>query len=266
MTELESKERDVLQLLRDYRPFVASFGGAMPLDETGVVDASYGPAGMVLMGAGFEKRDVPGLVRSYRALVTALALLRREHFQEWGALIEPYLSDVADSGVIADWRGKIAALDKENEEIRAENEKRLKKGRPTKDLKVRHVFMRMQLERHDRAIARLAGYLANVDLHVVNPRLMSAREEAAGEAANAQIYAYYQQVRVSGRTHEGAIAATAWKFGISDADVERIVEFRDDVKLATCAEPGCGGEVYQQNLCQKHYQREWRARRKASGL
>ena len=84
MTDCGEKEGDVLQLLKDYGVFVSNFGGAMPLDETRVVDASYGPACMVLTGAGFRKGNVSGLLRSYRALVTALALLRREHFQEWG--------------------------------------------------------------------------------------------------------------------------------------------------------------------------------------
>lgn len=275
MAEFSAKERDVLQLLRDYRSFISNFGGAMPLEETGVVDASYGPAGVLLTGAGFRKGDVPGLLRSYRALAVALTFLRRDHFQEWGALVEPYLSDVADAGVVGDWRRKTAALDEENAairrrnvEIREENARRRKKGRPErpeKHEKVGLVFARVQLERHDSAVKRLARYLRDVDLHVVNPTLMSAGEEAAGDAANAQVHAYYQQVRVSGRRHAAAVAAAAWKFGISDGEVERIIEFREDVRLATCAEEGCDNAVYSQNLCQKHYQQRWRERRKGEG-
>jgi hypothetical protein len=64
----ETKHREVLQLLKDYRTFHTAFGGAMPLDETHVVDAAYGPAGMVASGAAFEERDVPGLRRSYEKL------------------------------------------------------------------------------------------------------------------------------------------------------------------------------------------------------
>jgi hypothetical protein len=43
--------------LKDYRPFHSAFGGAMPLDETHVVDAAYGPTGVLLTGAGFRKED-----------------------------------------------------------------------------------------------------------------------------------------------------------------------------------------------------------------
>lgn len=261
----ESKRREILQLLCDWRAFETAFGGARSLDETHISEAAYGPAGLILSGAQFEKKDVPGLKKSYEKLNAALRLLRREHFPEWVALIEPYLSDVADHSIVADWREKIATLDKENEAVRKLNKERAKKGRPEKPEKVRHVFIRLQLERHDRAIKLLSDYLRNVDLYAVYPKLMSTREEAAGTAANAQVYAYYQRVRVSGRTHPGAISATAWKFTISADEVERIVEFRADVKLASCAEPDCDRMVYQQNLCQRHYQREWRSRKARAG-
>ncbi len=256
-----ASESDILQLLKDYRSFHAAYGGAMPLDETYVSQATYGPGGLITTGVGFEKRDIEPLRKSYRTLNAALRILRREHFQEWGALIEPYLSDVADHSVVADWRTKIADLDAENAQIRRKNEERVKKGRPPRPEKVRLVYTRLQLGRHDRALGRLARYLKNANLHVVNPKLMSTSEKEAGQAANAQLYAYYQQIRVSGRTHRGAVSATAWKLGISEDEVERIIEFRADVKLATCAEVECERTVFQQNLCQKHYQREWRTRK-----
>ncbi len=37
----------------------------MPLDETHVVDAAYGPAGMATAGAAFEERGVPGMREGY---------------------------------------------------------------------------------------------------------------------------------------------------------------------------------------------------------
>lgn len=257
-----STERDIIQLLRDYRAFHANYGGARPLDETHVSEAAYGPAGLITTGAGFEKRDIESLKASYKKLDHALEILNEMDWRAWMSLNDPYLSDIADYSVIEDWRTKIQALDKENEAIRRENERLKKKGRPpSKTERVALVFPRLQLERHDRAIKSLAKYLRNVDLHVVHPKLMSRREEAAGESANAQVYATFQRLRVSGLREEVAAEQTAEMFGISKDEVERIVEFRADVKLASCAEPECGRTVYQQNMCQKHYQREWRARK-----
>ena len=264
-------------LLRDLRPFETAFGGAMPLDDTHVAEASYGPAGMVLAGSGFygegitdEDRRLLGI--SLGHLRSELWTLRKEDFDAWASLIDPYLGDPADSGMVEDWRRRVAALDEENAEIRASNAKRelllakgpkaARKAPAYRHEKVRLVTARTQLERHDRAVRKLADHLRDKKLHPINPRLMSVREEAAGDAANAQVYAYYQQVRVSGRSHQGAVSATALKFRISDAEVERIVEFRKDVKLATCIEEGCEGNVFSQNLCQKHYQQQWRERKK----
>ncbi len=176
-------------------------------------------------------------------------------FLAWGALQEPYFSDAADSSVVNYWRKMLEELDKENE-------RRRKAKKPEK---VGHVYMRLQLDRHERAVKTLARYLKDVDLHVVYPKLMSQREREAGEAHNAQVYAYYERVRVHGRTHRGAISQTAVKFGISEDEAERIVEFRSENKLASCAEPDCGRAVFSQNLCSKHYQRQLKARKRSAG-
>jgi hypothetical protein len=239
-------------LLKDYRPFKSAFGGAMPLDETGVRDASYGPAGIVLTGVQFEKRDVELLAESYDTLDRALRELMRHDFQLWASLIEPYLSDIADNSVVEDWREKLEALDKENAARR----------KAKKPERVALVYPRLQLMRHEKAVEWLTDHLKGEDLHVVFPKLMSERERAAGDAANAQIYAYYQRVRVAGRTHRGAISQTAVKFEMPEDAIERVVEFRSDVKLASCAETGCKGKVFQQNMCVKHYNRDYRARKK----
>lgn len=241
-------------MLKDYRAFHSAFGGAIPLDETGVRDASYGPAGLITTGAGFEKNDVPGLTKSYKKLDQALKILQEMDFLAWAALQEPYFSDTADSSVVNRWRKTLDELDKENE--------RRRKATPRRPEKVAHVYMRLQLDRHERAVKTLARYLKGVDLHVVYPKLLSERERAAGEAHNAQVYAYYQRARVAGRTHRGAISQTAVKFGISEDEAERIVEFRTENKLASCAEPDCGKPVFQQNLCTRHYTRDYRARKR----
>ncbi len=208
---------------------------------------------MILTGAQFKRSDVEPLERSYRILNVALKLLRREHFQLWGALIEPYLSDVADSGVVEEWRRRIDALD-------AENALRAKRKKPKR---VALVFTRLQLERHDRAVSWLARYLKGVEVHVVNPHLMSASEEAAGEEANAQIFAYFEQVRVAGRTKAGAASATAWKFGISEDEVWRVIEFRSENRLARCQEPGCDRAPERGLMCMRHYVRERRQSQRA---
>lgn len=220
----------------------------MPLDETGVRDASYGPAGLITTGAAFEKRDVKRLAESYRKLKPAI---NRLPVSLRAALLHPYLADEADPGIVEVWRERIAALDKENTTRR----------KARKPEKVAHVYTRRQLQRHDIAVHLLWQELKDENLYVVYPKLMSERERAAGEAANAQMMAYYQRVRVAGRTHRGAISQTAVKFEIPEDAVERVVEFRSDVKLASCAERGCGRAVFQQNLCQRHYQRDWRARK-----
>ncbi len=203
---------------------------------------------MILTGAEYKRRDVEPLKKSYRILNVALRLLRREHFQLWGSLIEPYLGDPADSGVVEEWRRRIAALD-------AENARRLKRKKPPR---VALVFTRLQLERHDRAVWWLARCLKGGDLHVVNPHLMSASEEAAGEEANAQIFAYFEQVRVAGRTKAGAASAAAWKFGISEDEVWRVIEFRSENRLARCQEPGCDRAPERGLVCMRHYLRERR--------
>ncbi len=267
----------------------------MPLDETGVRDASYGPAGLITTGAGFKEGDIEDLRDSYRKLNAAIRRLRREHkprwveewrpfrhkdaprilrrdrFPLWAVLIGPYLGDPADPSIVDDWREKVRALDKENTEIRKSNEKRealLRKGKkahPYQYPKVRYVFARRQLERHDRAIKALAEDLKDEKLHVVYPKLMSEREKAAGEAHNAQVYAYWQRMRVAGGTEKQATRDTALEFKISEPEVERVVEFRSENKLASCAEPECGQAVFSQNLCERHYRREYRARKRRAG-
>ncbi len=224
----------------------------MPLDETGVRDASYGPAGLITTGSGFEKCDIEPLRESYRKLDQALKILQEMDFLAWAALQEPYFSDAADSSAVNYWRKMLEELDKENE-------RRRKAKKPEK---VGHVYMRLQLDRHERAVKTLARYLKGVDLHVVPPKLMSERERAAGEAHNAQVYAYWQRMRVAGGTEKQATRDTALEFKISEPEVERVVEFRSENKLATCAEVDCGRAVFSQNLCERHYRRAYRARKK----
>jgi hypothetical protein len=85
----ESKKREVQQLLKDYRAWHTRHGGAMPLDETGVADASYGPAGLIEAGQGFAKKHRTRLAKTYRDLDHALKLLKSADYDLWIALHHP---------------------------------------------------------------------------------------------------------------------------------------------------------------------------------
>lgn len=241
----------------------------MPLEDTPVRSASYGPAGMTFAGQEFESGDRRRLAESYWKLNAALRILRRDHSELWVPLVEPYLADPADPSLVDHWRSQVERQDAENALIRRRNDAARKaakkKGEPlpaAKSKKIGLVWTRRQLERHDAAVQKLAEYLRDVDLYYVAPKLMSEQEEAAVERQNAEIHAVYQRLRVSGLRETAAIEQTAESFRVLPATVERIIEFRADLKLASCAEEDCGGEVYQQNLCLKHYHKAYRARKK----
>jgi hypothetical protein len=170
----------------------------------------------------------------------------------YAVLIDPYLSDPADASMVDDLRAKVAEIDRENE-------RRLMAKQP---LRVAMVSPRRFLERHDAAISWLAWYLEHVDLYVVFPRRMSETEAAKIEHQNAEIYAVFQRLRVSGLNTGDAITQTAEDFGVSQGAVERIVEFRLEVRPDQCSWGGCERAPFSQNLCQKHYQQRRRERKK----
>lgn len=266
----EAKKREVLQLLKDYRAYHSAFGGAAPLDDTYVKNNSYGPNGVILAGAEFESADRNALAESYRKLNLALRVLRWEDFEAWMSLIEPYLGDPADPSLVDHWRQSLARLDSANALIRRQNDeaykrakKSVKKPPEPRAEKVALVWTRKLRDRHDRAVKKLAGYLEGHDLAYLPPRLMSEEEEAESNKQNAEIYAVFQRVRVLGRSERTAVREVADRFHVSEDFVERVVEFRAGVKLASCAVEGCKGEIFSQNLCQKHYQKVWRSSKKS---
>lgn len=233
-----AKQRDVIQLLRDYRTYWSAHGGAMPIDDsTNVTEASYGPAGYIEAGMafgsedGFTKRDRYLLAKSYEYLEHALTLLKadgQDGMAGYLSLLKPYLSDPADPAVVERWR---------------------KSGSQA----VTH---------HDHAVKKLAGYLRVRELHPIYGKMMSVTEEARVERQNAEMYAIFQRLRVSGFTERAAISQVAEQLRVGTDTVERVVEFRSELKLASCAEPNCTAKVFSQNLCQKHYQRQYRFKRK----
>src|SRR4028118_2158126 len=76
-------ERDVEQLLKDYRAWHSAYGGARALEDTGVKDASYGPAGYIWTGAAFDRGDRRLLAESYEALEHALTMLKIRENHLW---------------------------------------------------------------------------------------------------------------------------------------------------------------------------------------
>lgn len=241
-----SKQDEVLGLLIDYAAFRAAFGGALPLDESHLQSASYGPAGYIETGTEFHKEgNVALLKQSFGFLNIALKILYHKHPELFESLIEPYFADPADPGLIGHWRRLIAAMDKENDLRR--------RAKPPKPLVVALKEPADFLERHDKAIEQLAAYLANVDLYYIPVSQLSESEAKADEHREQQIYASYQRYRTAGNRSEHAVEMTAAEFGTSTDVVETVIEFRRNVKVDECSEAGCDRAPFSQNLCTKHY-------------
>jgi hypothetical protein len=79
---------------------------------------------LILTGAEFERTGHRLLSESFGYLRKALVLLRQEKsvgkqansdaisgFAAWSSLIEPYLGDPEDPGIVSNWREKIRELD-----------------------------------------------------------------------------------------------------------------------------------------------------------
>lgn len=248
----EAKQREVLQLLRDYRAFVSPFGGAAPTDSTMNLEeqGSFGPAGLIFAGTEFERTDRRLLRQSFMILARGLDLLKTQEsvgthtegdniagLSAFIAFIEPYLADPADPSVVGDWRDKAA------------------RG---------YVGARRFVERHDAGVAWLASHepISSADLHAVPPKLMSENEEAKIEHQYAEMYAVFQRLRVSGLRVDVAKAQAADYFEVPVDVIERVVEFRSRDKQDECSWGGCDRAPFSQNLCVAHYNKKRRAEKK----
>ena len=197
----ESKKREVLQLLRDYRARHTPHGGAMPLDGTGVADASYGPAGLIEAGQGSSKKHRTRLKKTCEDLDHALKLLKSADHDLWIALHRPYLSGTADPSIVAGWRRK------------AERGNRDAKG---------------AVELHDLAVRVLAILLHGVDLYVVFPKRMTSREEKQVERRNDEFFALYRRYRDEDRmSYNKAIETAAEHCGYSRSRGYEIADLRE---------------------------------------
>ncbi len=172
----------------------------MPLDETGVVDASYGPAGMVTTGAAFDERDVPGLRKSYDKLEHALTMLKQEDFRAWMSLVTPYLGDPGDPSVVAEHRRKA------DEGL---------------------FSARLFVDRHDRALRLLAMFLEKERLHVVFRKRMTSREEKQIERRNDEFFGLYRRLREEGKRKTPAVETAAEMCGYGPTRAWEIVKLRE---------------------------------------
>lgn len=231
----------------------------MPIDESHIRSANYGPAGYIEAGRQFDKRDLKGLARSYEYLEYALTMLKNSDKQEeilaYTILLKPYLSDPADPGIVDVWRQQLIEWERERRRVREKTPARL-------SVWEREHPKPRSMEWHDLGIHRLAHYLRFRTLYVVFPKLMSEEEEKKIEDQNAEIYAIYQRLRVSGLDHKASAEHTGGLYSLSLDAVERIIEFRSTLHIDKCSVVGCDRAPYQQNKCQKHYMREYRDKNK----
>lgn len=194
----EQKRREVLQLLREYRAFWSPYGGAMPLDDTGVIDANYGAAGYIEAGQEYGRQKAL-LLESYAALENAITMLKaggQDDFICWLMLLSPYLGEPGDPSIVDVWR---------------------RRGH----------YRRVEI--HDRAVEKLSRYLRSTDLFVVWPKRMTSQEEKQIERRNDELYALYRRLREDGENKTQAVKDAAIMCGYSERRAWDIVGARTSV-------------------------------------
>lgn len=236
----EAKRREILQLLKDYRPWHTPHGGAMPLDETGVIDAAYGPAGLIQTGQAFPRKDRRLLRETYEDLDHALNILKVADHDLWIALHRPYLSDAADASVVAEWRRKAGPIDEAEHGLRELLYRTRGSGKKEaeKDAQVLAELRETArqgsrdakgaVDLHDLAIRVLSLLLYNVDLHVVFPKRMTSGAEKAIENRNFEAFALYETFRYAeGMSKSSAVKKAAEHTGYTERRVWQIVGVRE---------------------------------------
>lgn len=190
-----TRERQVLQLLKDYRAWHSAYGGSLRPEDSHLRSAAYGPAAFVETGAYWDHKDRPRMDVSYAKLEHAITLLKRDKigFLCWLVLLHPYLGDPADPSVVTEWRKKKPEL----------------------------------ANWHDLAIKKLAGYLASHDLYVVWPKRMTSNEEKRIEQRNDELYGLYKRLRDEGWTKTEAVNRAALLCGYGKTRAWEIVQIRE---------------------------------------
>lgn len=191
-----AREREVLQLLKDYRAFHTAFGGAIPPEDSYITSASYHSPAYIEAGQ-YWPEDVRGLaVDTYSLLEHALTMLYNSGAvgrQCYLLFLGPYLGDPADPSIVEEWR----------------------KFRPN----LAHY--------HDLGIEMLAGYLLGKDLFVIFPSRMTSRQEHEIERRNAELFGVYRGLRAEGRRKTEAVETAAQMCGYSTSRAWAIVRIRE---------------------------------------
>lgn len=232
----KGKQKDVLQLLKDLQTWRAAYGGALPPEDSHLKSADYGPAGLVQEGAEFEGFDREPLSETMKLLEEALARLAREEFPQWFVLKDPYLDEPGDPSLVDHWRRWASRSD----------------------------ACAAKVGLHDKAIATLARYLEDEDLHVVYPKLLSRTEERDIEESNAAMLAEYRRLMRGGRSHAASLEHVAKAHRVGEDTVQRIIDVRDSIGPAVCVEGDCDNPGTRGGYCLKHYQRRRRFKNRAS--
>lgn len=181
----------------------------MATEDSHLRSAEYGPGGMVVEGAYYDRAEVADLKRSFADLEDALARLRNSDREAYYALIGPYLSDPADPSMVEDWRRKT---------------KQIVRGRL---FVVRH---ERAVANHDLAIELLAMDLARRSLYVRWPKRMTSQEADSIEKRNQEVYETYLRFREDGMKKTRAIEEAAKIQDYSRSRVFVIVGLRDDAR------------------------------------
>lgn len=197
-TELSTtaKQRQVLQLLKDYRAWHTAYGGGLTPEDSHMRGAAYGPASLVEAGAYWPRKWRAAAATTYGKLEHALTMLKNGGVSDrlaYLTLLTPYLSDPADPSIVNEWR----------------------KDRPG------------LVEWHDLAIKRLAGFLAGHDLFVIWPARMTSNEAKRIEQRNDELFALYQRLRNEGTRKTEAVKSAALMCGYGERRAWEIVKARE---------------------------------------
>lgn len=188
--------------MQDYRSYHSPYGGAMPLEETGVKDASYGPAGLIEEGQAFSEKQRELLAPSYKYLDDALYKLETGSPAQRNAyltLLRPYLGDPGDPSIVDKWK--------------------------------QHTFD-CRMEWHDIAVEELAVMLKDKKLNVVWPKRMSTRQETHVDRMNDDAWRIYKQLRAEGKGKSRAVSDAALITGYTERRIWQIVKIRENAEDA----------------------------------
>lgn len=190
------RQRQVTTLLRDYRAWHTAFGGGLPIEDSYMRGAAYGPSALIEAGVYFPRKWRPALAVSFEKLEYALTMLKNDGITGrlcYLLLLAPYLGDPADPSIVTRWRKERPGL----------------------------------ADWHDLAIKKLAGYLASHDLFVIWPKRMTSQEAQQIEHRNAELFGLYKRLVDEGTNKTEAVKQAALMCGYGKRRAWEIVRARE---------------------------------------